>query len=169
MTSHCSRRRSFGQASIEYLVVLAFGVIVLIKPFSDGSGAQAPALQQLATAVKDYHKHYTYAMAIAAIPDCDYQFAYDKSTDLDGILKLTGTAAIDFDRCIDWGDPKVPGLDVKLNVGLAIPASVKGAITTMVNDMIEDALGKFLKPADFLGDMLGFPKDKDGILDLILP
>lgn len=178
MTHFRQRRRCLGQAAIEYLVVLAFGVIVLLKPFSyddvTNAGApakEAPALQQLSTAIKDYHKHYTYAMAIAAIPDCDYQFAYDKSARAGDIATLTGGVAVGFDRCIDWSNPTISGLSVSGSFGVDfhVPTSVGGAIGKMVTDMIDSALKDFLNPAGFLGDMLGFPTSASGILNLILP
>jgi hypothetical protein len=178
MMRYRPRRRCLGQAAIEYLVVLAFGVIVLLKPFSyddvtsPGAPAnEAPALQQLSTAIKDYHKHYTYAMAIAAIPDCDYQFAYDKSAKVGDVATLTGGIAVGFDRCIDWSNPTIPGLSVSGTFGadFNVPTSIKEAIGKMVTDMIDSALKDFLNPAGFLGDMLGFPTSASGILDLILP
>ena len=144
-----------GQAMIEYAIVLAFGVIVLMQ-----GGDQAP-FKQLATAVKDYHKDYTYAMAIATIPDCDYQYAFDKSTTLGEIVTLTGGATVGFDRCIDWSNPQIPALSVSnLSASLGIPTDVGSFISDIVTQMINGFIDKFVNPSGLLDDMLSFgPSD----------
>lgn len=154
-------RRQTGQAIVEYVVVLAFGVILLLKPFSlndvtspSATPTQQPALKQLANAIKDYHKHYTYAMAISSIPDCDYQFAYDKSASAGDIGTLTGNVAVGFDRCIDWNDPQIPGLSVTGDLAVSLTANVQTAIQNMVTDMINDSISQFTNPSQLLGDML---------------
>lgn len=155
-------RRQSGQAIIEYVVVLAFGVILLLKPFSlndtttPGAAAdQQPALKQLANAIKDYHKHYSYAMAIASIPDCDYQFAYDKSSSVGDIGALAGGITVGFDRCLDWQNPQIPGLSVSGDLTMTLASNVQSAIQTMVTDMINDSISDFVNPSGLLGDMLG--------------
>ena len=154
------RRLSLGQASIEYLVVLAFGVIILLKPFSysdvsnpNATKTEAPALKQLATAIKDYHKHYSYAMAIASIPDCDYQFAYDKSASASTIATLTGSVTVGFDRCIDWTNPQIPGLSIGGDLALNVATNVTKVIEDMLKDMIQSYIDKFTNPVGLLDDM----------------
>lgn len=140
---------------IEYLVVLTFGIVVILQ-----GGDQAP-LRQLATAIKDYHKHYSYAMAIATIPDCDYQLAYDKSTNLGDIVSLTGGLTVGFDRCIDWTNPQIPTISITNFTGnIGLTDNVKGAISDMVTNMISSSIDSFVNPSGLLDDMLNFsPSD----------
>ncbi len=135
---------------IEYAIVLAFGVIILIQ------GGDSAPVKQLATAIKDYHEHYSYAMSIAYIPDCDYQFAYDKSASLNDIATLTGGLAVGFDRCIDWQNPKVPTLAVSGSLAFDMVGNVGDAVKKIITDTIKDSIGGFLDPSNLLGDMIGF-------------
>ena len=152
---------------IEYMVVLAFAVIVLIKPFSyndannpNAPATEAPALTQVTTAIKDYHQHYTYAMSIAYIPDCDYQTSLDKSASLADIASLTGGITVGFDRCIDWTNPQIPALSVSGSLAFDLASSVGDAIKQIITDTIKDSIDGFLDPSSLLGDMAGFsPSD----------
>lgn len=156
-----------GQASVEYIVVLAFAVIVLLKPFSYADVAdpgaatgEAPALQQVAKAVKDYHKHYTYAMAISTIPDCDYQFAYDKSSspgDIAARIGLVASVSGSVDRCFDWANPdiQVSGLIGSIDVP-ATRDAVKAKIKEIAEDMIDGFIDDFANPGGLLTDMISF-------------
>lgn len=152
-------RASGGQAMIEYLVVLAFGVIVIMQ---GGSATEDPPVKKLATAIKDYHKHYTYAMAIASIPDCDYQLAYDKSATVADVLSLSGGVTVGFDRCVDWQnitDLPLPSIDLSSSVKLET-ASIKSAIQQKITDTISGFIGQFVNPSGLLDDMLNFsPSD----------
>ncbi len=161
-----SRRELFhGQAAIEYLVVLAFGVIILLQPFTSNYvapsapcpvTADAPALKQVACAIKDYHKHYTYAMSIAFIPDCDYQWAYDKSVGLGDVASLTGGLTVGFDRCIDWLNPAIPGVSISPYLIPNLPSDVSTFIQDQITSYITSAMTDFLNPANLLGDMGSF-------------
>jgi hypothetical protein len=159
--SRCGLRHQGGQAMIEYIVVLAFSVILLIKPFNynDVANPGAPATQgsavkQLADAIKGYHRHYSYAMAIASIPDCDYQFAYDKSSSASEIGALTAGITVGFDRCIDWQNPSVPGLTVSGDLAVTLASNLTNVIQNMITQMITDSIHDFLDPSNLLGDML---------------
>ena len=167
---HGPTRRQTGQAMIEYMVVLAFGVIVLIKPFSyndvsnpNATADQAPALQQVAQAVRDYHQHYTYALSIAYIPDCDYTYALDKSVSAADIASLTGNAAISTDRCINWSNPQIPGVSVSGALSFVLPTSpsaVTSAIGDMITQSISSSISGFLDPSSLLSGMFNFsPSD----------
>lgn len=177
MTPYRQRRLFSGQASIEYLVVLAFGVMVLLKPFGyddvnnpNAAKTEAPALQQLAKAVKDYHKHYSFAMAIAAIPECDYSvsLSFDKTAPSD-IASLTGGATVGIDRCIDWLNPSIPAVSVTdLSVIVGLPTDFGSFVQNIVTTMVKDAMNQFLDPSNLL-EMVGFPSSASDIIDLILP
>ena len=134
-------RKQAGQAMIEYAIVLAFGVIILIQ-----GGANAP-VKQLATAIKDYHEDYGYAMAIAYIPECDYQLAYDKSAGLNDIATLTGGITVGFDRCIDWQNPKVPSLAVSGSLAFDMVGNVGEAIKKIITDTVEGSIKSFIDPS----------------------
>jgi hypothetical protein len=173
-----------GQAAIEYIVVLAFAVMVILKPFSLSTSAtapmEAPALQQLATAIKDYHKNYTYAMSIAMIPNCDYETSIEK---LLSIPDNTATPAqvssiikkpMLLDRCIDWQDPKLPfDLDpaaIANTLGIpTTPAAVGSFIGDMVTTYVKDAVKNFLDPGNLLDGMFEMPSSPSEIINLILP
>ena len=161
-----AHRRQLGQAMIEYIVVLAFGVIVLTKPFAyndvnnpNAAATEAPALQQVAQAIRDYHRHYTYAISIAYIPDCDYTYALDKSASVADIATLTGSAAVSFDRCINWSNPQIPGLSVSGALSLGglptSPSQVTDWITSTISDSISSSISGFLDPSSLLSGMFG--------------
>lgn len=145
-----SRRACYGQASIEYLVILAFSVILLIKPFSYDDNGKTPedsVIMHLANAIKDYHKSYTAAMAIAYIPDCDYNTTIDISKLPATITNSAGTSiTVGADICIDWLNPQIP--DVTVN-GLTLGAFT-GSIANIIKDTVTDAVDGFLHP-DFVG------------------
>jgi hypothetical protein len=161
-----SRRLFGGQASIEYIVVLAFGVMVLLKPFSysdvadpNAAKTEAPALKQVATAIKDYHKQYTYALAIASIPDCD--LSYSTSSDQWTPAQFQGyfptinlTAGID--GCIDWQNPALPTPSISISPFPTLPSSFGDAIKTIVTEAVDKAVNDLLKPENIAG-ALGFP------------
>ena len=161
------RKRQGGQAMIEYMVVLAFAVIVLIKPFSyddvnnpNATANQQPALKQVATAIKDYHEHYTYAMSIAYIPDCDYTYALDKSASVNDIASLTGNVAIGVDRCIDWTNPQFPAISVSGSLVFNIVSNVGDAVKKVITDTIKDSIDGFLDPSSLFGSAFSFkPSD----------
>ncbi|HWU85038.1 MAG TPA: hypothetical protein VN028_06865 [Rhodocyclaceae bacterium] len=150
-----ARQRQRGQAMIEYVVVLAFGVILLTQ----GSGSQKSAVEQLATAVRDYHKHYSYGMAIAYIPECDYSAtAFDPSTDDSFIATLTGGVTVSGDRCIDWQNPEIPIPSISLGNLTDMPTAdgIEGAIKKIITDMLDNALDQFLNPGALFTDGLQF-------------
>lgn len=162
------RRFCGGQATIEYIVVLSFGVMVLLKPFSNPDTPGQPeesVLKQVARAIKDYHKHYTYAMAIAQIPDCDYTYttSADKwtSTDITSYLppsfaSLNPTVSLSVDRCIDWSKPELPKPTVTLSGFPDLGSSLTGAIEQYVKDSVKQAVEGLLKPENIAG-AIGMP------------
>lgn len=161
-TGRLSRRQA-GQAMIEYMVVLAFGVIVLIKPFSyndvtnpNATATEAPALQQVVRAIRDYHEHYTYAMSIAYIPDCDYSAALDKSASLGDIASLTGGVTVGFDRCIDWLNPQIPSLSVSGSLAFDLASNLGDAVKNIIVDTVKDSIDGFLDPSNLLSGMASF-------------
>ena len=161
-----SRRFSLGQASVEYIVVLAFGVMVLLKPFGysdvadpNAAKTEAPALKQVATAIKDYHKHYTYALAIAAIPDCDlsYSTTSDQWTpaQFQGLFPTINLTA-SVDGCIDWQNPSLPTPSISISPFPSLPSSFADAVKTIVTEAVDKAVNDLLKPENIAG-ALGFP------------
>lgn len=160
------RRLCRGQASVEYIVVLAFGVMVLLKPFSYADVAnpgatptEASALKQVATAIKDYHKHYTYALAIAAIPECDYTYTTSSDqwtpTEIQNYLPTIDLTA-SVDRCIDWQHPALPTPAISISPFPALPSSFGDAIKTIVEAAVDEAVNNLLKPENIAG-ALGMP------------
>ena len=161
-----ARRFLCGQASIEYIVVLAFGVIVLLKPFSysdvtnpNATKTEAPALKQVATAIKDYHKQYTYALAIAAIPECDYTYTTSSDQWTPAAIQtylptIDLTASID--RCIDWQNPALPTPSISISPFPSLPSSFADAIKTIVTEAVDKAVNDLLKPENIAG-ALGMP------------
>lgn len=148
---------------IEYMVVLAFGVIILIKPFSfndindpNATPDQAPALQQVAKAIRDYHEHYTAALSIAYIPDCDYQYALDKSATVNDIATLTGGITVGFDRCIDWTNPAIPAVDIKTALSIDMATNLGDIIKNAITDSIKSSVAGFLDPSTVLDGLLHF-------------
>ncbi len=53
------RSRQQGQTSMEYFVVVAFGILVLIE------GGSTSAVSQVVTAMKDLYQGYAYAISYA--------------------------------------------------------------------------------------------------------
>lgn len=136
---------------IEYAIVLAFGVIILIQ-----GGANAP-VKQLATAIKNYHEHYTYAMAIAYIPDCDYQFDYGKSQSLADIGSIGASISVGVDRCFDFQDPKLPALSV--NLAFDVVGNVGDAVKKIITDSVTASITNFLDPSSFMSSITFKPSD----------
>ena len=127
---------------IEYVIVLAFGVIILIQ-----GGASAP-VKQLATAIKDYHQQYTYAMAIAYIPDCDYQFDYGQAQSAADIATLSGSISVGVDRCFDFQNPQVPALSVSGALAFDVVGDVGAAIQKIITDTVEGSIKSFIDPSN---------------------
>ena len=143
------RRRGLGQAMIEYVVVLAFGVILLVK--ADASGLSP--VEQLAKAIRDYHKHYSYAMAIASIPDCSYAFSYEKAPYGDYKFTISGS----IDRCPDWDNLEFPIEDLKITEPFGILSKDFGSVVkTAVNETINGFIDKFANPGNLLKDLFSF-------------
>ena len=57
MTQRRSRSRQRGQASIEYFIVVAFAILVLIE------GGSSSAVSQVTAAIKDLYQGYAYAIS----------------------------------------------------------------------------------------------------------
>lgn len=93
-----SRSRTHGQSTVEYLVVLLFGVIVLVT-------GDNPPIQRLATAIRDYYTDYSYAISISSMPNC-----YASQSASGG----GATATVTLDKCVDLKDPEWP-IDVSFN------------------------------------------------------
>ena len=154
------RRFFAGQASVEYIVVLAFGVMILLQPFSnpDTPGQPAePVLKQVARAIKDYHKDYTYALAIAQIPDCDY--TYETSLDQWASADVTKyfptmpnpTLTVGVDRCLDWQNLAIPTPTVSISPFPTLPSSFGDAIKQIVTAAIDQAKNDMLSDISSFG------------------
>jgi hypothetical protein len=166
MIARRGRRLSGGQASVEYIVVLAFSVMVLLKPFSysdvtnpNAATTEAPALKQLATAIKDYHKHYTYALAIAAIPECDYTYTTSSDQWTPAAIQTylpTIDLSASIDRCLDWQHPVLPSPNISISPFPSLPSSFGDAVKTIVTTAVDEAVNNLLKPENIAG-ALGFP------------
>ena len=59
MTMRKPRSRQRGQTALEYFVVVAFGILILIE------GGNSSAVSQVVTAMKDFYQGYAYAISYA--------------------------------------------------------------------------------------------------------
>jgi hypothetical protein len=62
--SATSARHARGQAMVEYTVILAFGLMMLLGPGGD-------VLRDLADVLKNNYRGYSYAMSMSPLPDFD--------------------------------------------------------------------------------------------------
>lgn len=85
-------RRMRGQSTVEYLVVLLFGVLVLVT-------GENPPIQRLASAIKEYYTDYSYAISVSSMPNCFKK----EEAEIAGI-----TATVTVDQCVDLKEPKWP-------------------------------------------------------------
>jgi hypothetical protein len=145
-----------GQAMIEYIVVLAFSVILLVKPFTLNGNTEAPAITQLSDAIKAYHKSYAYAMNVAAIPECNYSLAYDKSP-LAATIALPPALAsfnptVSVDRCLDWSNPQIPPVSFS---GVPSLGDISTGIQHVIDQSINGIKDKITNPQG-LTNLLNF-------------
>lgn len=84
--------RARGQSTIEYVVVLLFGVLVLVT-------GDNPPIQRLAAAIQEYYTDYSYAMSISSMPNC----YIEKSAGAGG-----SSVTVTVDKCLDLNDPEWP-------------------------------------------------------------
>lgn len=89
-----NRRRARGQSTIEYVVVLLVGVIVLVS-------GNDPPIQKLAVAIRDYYTDYSYAISVSSMPNCFTS-------------KDIGPVSVGVDKCVDLKSPEWP-VDVSFN------------------------------------------------------
>jgi len=88
------RARQRGQSTIEYLVVLLVGVIVLVA-------GNDPPIQKLATAIRNYYTDYSFAVSVSSMPNCFNSAGM-------------GPVSVSVDKCIDLKDPEWP-IDVSFD------------------------------------------------------
>lgn len=81
-------QKSSGQSTVEYLVVLLFGVMVLVM-------GEDPPIQKLGRALQEYYTDYSYAMSFSTMPNCFIEES-----------KLGVTVKVD--KCLDLKDPEWP-------------------------------------------------------------
>lgn len=152
---------------VEYLVVLAFSVMLLTRPYpadeivAGATGTSQSAVQQLADAIKKYHRSYSYAMAIAYIPNCAYTYSYDvnkaatelwSGADAFGL----GTLGVSFDRCIDWLNPQIPTPSFSATgFSIDFKNDFESIVKDMVTNAIKSAVDSF-SPGDILKGFIGF-------------
>ncbi len=87
-------RRERGQSTIEYLVVLMFGVMVLVT-------GDDPPIQKLARAIQEYYTDYSYAMSFASMPNCYWE-------------QSGAGVTVTVDKCLDLKNPEWP-IDVSFD------------------------------------------------------
>lgn len=91
-------RRDRGQSTVEYLVVLMFGVMVLVT-------GEDPPIQKLARAIQEYYTDYSYAMSFSSMPNC-----FETASASGAGMGVTVTV----DKCLDLKDPEWP-IDVSFD------------------------------------------------------
>jgi len=150
---------------VEYLVILAFSVILLTRPFSareidpnaSATDMRGSVIEQLANAIKDYHKNYSFAMSIAYIPNCTYAFSFDQSRPSNGIFSVTALVTGTIDRCVDMTNPHIPIPDITgATFQLDFVNSIADAIKDQFVNYVKGALTDFLDPAGLLDDIVSF-------------
>lgn len=87
-----------GQSTVEYLVVLMFGVMVLVT-------GNDPPIQQLARALQEYYTDYSYAMSFSSMPNC-----YEST----GASGAGHSVTVTVDKCLDLKNPEWP-IDVSFD------------------------------------------------------
>ena len=112
-----------GQAMVEYTVILAFGVLVLLGPGGD-------VIRELEDVMKQNYRGYSYAMSLSTMPD------FDNGDELRDYIDGLGLN---------------PELDDATIDRLAVDP-VQDAITTAL-DPLSNAAGTFNDIKDILGDM----------------
>jgi hypothetical protein len=169
------RRYLRGQAFIEYIVVLAFSVILLTRPIASSSndpyspipaGSSQSALTLLASAIQSYYGHYTYAMSIAYIPECNYStvvgdtkaYADMQSTIAQSTSSIPSfaTSALDTvasnitvsgDRCPDLQNLNLNSLVPSISFGnLPIPTSADD-VANLITGQFTNYLHSFTDPS----------------------
>src|SRR5690606_12757128 len=105
-----------------------------------------------ADAIRNYHKHYSYAMAISTIPDCSYTFSYEQNPVGDYTLTISGAV----DRCPDWDNPTMPIEDLTLSDSLGIINSPGDIIKNIVDETIDGFIDQFSDPGNLLEGLFGF-------------
>jgi hypothetical protein len=161
-----------GQAMIEYLVVLAFSVLLLIRPFpaselnpnAPPGQTQGSVVDLLAQAIRDYHQHYSFAMSIAYIPNCTYTLSADQTAIQSRIpqtiwplssFPITATASVTFDRCIDLLNPQIPMPSASsFSFGLDFD-NITSDIASLMLSSVKSALSSY-DPAGMLGSLINF-------------
>lgn len=88
MRTTAARRRMRGQSTIEYLVVVMVGVLVLVL-------GTDPPIQKLAKAVREYYTDYSYAISVSSMPNCFNEFG-------------AGPVKVGIDKCPDLKNPEWP-------------------------------------------------------------
>ena len=116
-------KRIAGQAMVEYTVILAFGVLVLLGPGGD-------VIAELEEVLRQNYRGYSYAMSLSTMPD------FDTGQDLRDYID---------DLALD------PELDDATIDQLAVDP-VQGAITTAL-EPLSNAASNFNSIKDILGDM----------------
>lgn len=96
MMRTCSlpRRKTGGQSTIEYVIVLLVGVIVLVV-------GNDPPIQKLAGAIRDYYTDYSFAISVSSMPDCF-------------VTGNAGPVSAEADLCIDPKNLEWP-VDISFN------------------------------------------------------
>jgi hypothetical protein len=92
------QRKQAGQSTVEYIVVLLFGVIVLVS-------GEEPPIQKLALAIRDYYTDYSYAISISNMPNCFIN---------KGASGAGHSVSVTVDKCPNLSDPSWP-IDVSFN------------------------------------------------------
>jgi hypothetical protein len=91
-------KRQWGQSTVEYLVVLTVGVIVLVT-------GTDPPIQKLALAIRDYYTDYSYAISISNMPNCYIN---------KGASGAGHSVSVTVDKCPNLANPSWP-VDISFN------------------------------------------------------
>ena len=132
----CFRRRERGQSMVEYMVVLAFGVMVLT------SGPGADVIEALTDVVNENYRGYSYAMSLSPLPDYDSASAHSLALGTEGVDAQTiASLATDpvqhMSELSEYNDKFS-----KLNtVNTAINSL--GSMQSIINDMVQNAVSFF--------------------------
>ena len=86
MRSFCAHRQQFGQSMTEYIIVLAFGVMVIT------TGPGGDVMLRLLDVMKSNYEGYSYSLSLSEAPDYDDEATYVAA------LTAAGYESDDIDR-----------------------------------------------------------------------
>jgi hypothetical protein len=131
-------------------------VLSYYEPQTVGSQAPCPSpIDMLTNTIRDYHSHYSYAMAIAYVPNCEVPFNLSRTlspSDISNAPTVLLQASGTIDPCIDPTNIRLPMPDFS-NISMSFEgfgSSLLDQLGSYVVQQVETQAEEFLNPADLL-------------------